>query len=141
MWGVWNLVHTIPVYKLALNQYGFKTNCVVTVDGWKRELPIGPDAVEKVLTKYGLEDGHYMVRESRNVDNAYTLSLCHGNRVLNYRIVRHGDGQLCLQDPNTETDSNTSADQIDEGEKFPSLHALLEKHKHKLVSSQKLGNS
>lgn len=100
-------------------------------DGQKKDLChacIGPEAVEKVLTKFHMENGHFMVRESRNKDGAFTLSLCHEGSVLNYRIVRHEDGMLCLQDPNSET----AIDQ--DGEMFPTLHSLLEKHKHKLVS-------
>ena len=57
-------------------------------DGEKADLchaPIGPDSVRKVLEQFNLEEGHFMVRESRNSDNAYTLSLCHNKTILNYR--------------------------------------------------------
>ncbi len=101
-----------------------------TADGLKKDLChacIGPEAVEKVLTQFRMENGHFMVRESRNKDGAFTLSLCHESKVLNYRIVRHMDGMLSLQDPS----SGSEADE--DGETFPTLHSLLGKHKHTLV--------
>ncbi len=67
------------------------------------------------------------------MDGAFTLSLCHGGKVLNYRIVRDEDNMLCLQEPNSEVSE-------DEGEKFPTLHSLLEKHKHSLVSGTLLSS-
>ena len=49
--------------------------------------PICHEAVQKVLQKFGTAEGNFLVRQSRSHDNSFVLSLCHNNRVLNFRSV------------------------------------------------------
>ena len=74
-----------------------------------------------------------MVRESRNEDDAYTLSLCHDQKIKNFRIVRSSeDGMLSLKDPEGSEDGSSH----EEGEEhlvFHTIRELIERHFHRKV--------
>ena len=47
-----------------------------------------------------MQDGNYLIRESRNALNAYTLSLCSRQQIMNYRIIRHPEtGEYAFEGP------------------------------------------
>ena len=99
--------------------------------------PISQTAVEQVLLKFSTEEGHFLVRESRSVDDAYTLSVCHNKKVMHYRIVCHEDGTYSFRDPDrTEERSSVLEQSIQprEYEKFPTLHDLIKSYHQKAVS-------
>ncbi|KAL5463597.1 hypothetical protein EMCRGX_G032510 [Ephydatia muelleri] len=83
---------------------------------------ISPDSVEKVLEMYNKEDGTFLIRESRSSEDSYTLSLCHSQRIKNFRISRDTDGSLSLRDP-----AGMTAEQPMKS--FSSMAALVEHHK------------
>ena len=59
--------------------------------------------------------GYYLIRESRNDVNAYTLSLCSGSQIYNYRIIRLSDtGEYCFGGPSGEEGSHTRFDTMKE---------------------------
>ena len=95
--------------------------------------------MEQVLSKFDNKEGHFLVRESRSIDDAYTLSVCHNNKVMHYRIVRHEDGTYSFKDPDrTERDSTLDqTTQPYEYEKFPTLHDLIKSYHQKAVSVHK----
>ena len=90
-------------------------------------LPVpSPDSVEKVLEMYNKEDGTFLIRESRSSEDSYTLSLCHSQRIKNFRISRDTDGSLSLRDP-----AGMTAEQPMKS--FSSMAALVEHHKAEKV--------
>ena len=100
--------------------------------------PISQTSVEQVLRKFDVEEGHFLVRESRSIDNAYTLSVCHNKKVMHYRIVRHEDGTYSFRDPD-KTERNSTLEQSSqphEYERFPTLHDLIKSYHQKAVSCE-----
>ena len=74
-----------------------------------------------------------MVRESRNEDDAYTLSLCHDQKIKNFRIVRsREDGMLSLKDPEGSEEGNSHEDG-EEQSTFRTIQDLIEHHCHRKV--------
>ena len=94
--------------------------------------PIAQTSVEGVLKKFRVEEGHFLVRESRTMDDAYTLSVCHNTKVMHYRIVRHEDGMYSFRDPDGRGDGGQNRPHH-EYEKFPSLHDLIKSYHQKAV--------
>ena len=100
--------------------------------------PISQTSVEQVLSKLNVEEGHFLVRESRTVDNAYTLSVCYDKKVMHYRIARNEDGSYSFRDPD-RSEKNSTLEQSSsqrEYERFPTLHDLIKSYKQKAVSSE-----
>ena len=87
--------------------------------------------MEQVLQKHFTE-GNFLIRESRMADDAFTLSVCHNRQVLNYRIVHSEDGTYSFWDLVKSEEEQQSRPRIHQ--KFPTLHTLLDNHKHKTVS-------
>lgn len=83
---------------------------------------ISPESVEKILEMYNKEDGTFLIRESRSTEDSYTLSLCHNQRIKNFRISRDADGSLSLRDPGGLTTEQPV-------KSFTSMAALVEHHK------------
>ena len=102
--------------------------------------PISQTSVEQVLSKFNTEEGHFLVRESRSIDDAYTLSVCHSKKVMHYRIVHHEDGTYSFRDPDRMERNGTleQSGQPHEYEKFPSLHDLIKSYHQKAVSLKKV---
>ena len=110
-------------------------------DGLKADLchaPITPSTVQQVLERFNMVEGHFLVRESRSSDNAFTLSLCHNQEILSFRIVKHRDGMLSFVNP-----QNHELDDMDENsepsETFHTLDALIKWHLHTKVSDVCVG--
>ena len=100
--------------------------------------PISQASVEHILSKLNLEEGHFLVRESPAIDNAYTLSVCYNKKVMHYKIICNEDGTYSLRDPD-ETKGDTygileQGTQSHEYERFPTLHDLLKNYHRKAVS-------
>ena len=51
--------------------------------------PLSHSSVHNVLERFQLEKGHFMVRESRNEDDAHTL--CHDQKSEDVWIVRSSE--------------------------------------------------
>ena len=101
-------------------------------DGMKLDLchaPIPPQQVSNTLCRNGLmANGNFLIRESRNSDRAFTLSICYQQKVMNYRIIRTEEG-YSFQDPQTSgEDQEAPRLQV-----FPTLEALVDHHKKILV--------
>ena len=74
-----------------------------------------------------------MIRESRNEDDAYTLSLCHDRKIKNFRIVRcREDGMLSFKDPVDPEDG--SSPEEEEHLSFHTLFDLISHHLRRKVS-------
>ena len=106
--------------------------------------PISQTSVEQVLKKFNVEEGHFLVRESRSIDNAYTLSVCHNKKVMHYRIVHHKDGTYSFRDPETNRHQDITKGDVysicmfenihaHEYERFPTLYDLLKSYHQKAV--------
>ena len=98
--------------------------------------PISQSSVEQVLSKLNVVEGHFLVRESRTIDNAYTLSVCFDNKVMHYRIVCDEEGFYSFRDPD-RSESNSTVEPSSsqrEYERFPTLHDLIKSYKQKAVS-------
>ncbi len=83
-----------------------------------------------------MTDGNFLIRESRNSDSAYTLSVCYQQKVMNYRIVSTMEGGYTFQDPQSSALASSGA----EGQElrpshrvFPTLVALIDHHRKSLV--------
>ena len=77
-----------------------------------------------------MSDGNFLIRESRNTDDAYTLSLCFRGKVMNYRIVYDKEEGYSFQDPQTEDgESSGTLHQT-----FPTLMGLITHHQKTAVS-------
>lgn len=107
--------------------------CTPAKDGRRVELchaPIPPQYVSSTLSKNGLmTDGNFLVRESRNTDHAYTLSLWYRDKVMNYRIIYEESMGYSFQDPRSEGE-----EPVPSHEKFPTLVSLIEHHSEVSVS-------
>ncbi len=79
-------------------------------DGFRRDVchgPITPYEVNKVLNRLdNKKTGNYLIRESRNVTKAYTLSLCAIGQIFNYRVICSSDGEYCFEGPEGDNGSN-----------------------------------
>lgn len=72
--------------------------------------------------------GNFLIRESRNVNNAYTLSLYFQGKVMNYRIIYEEDTGYSFQDP-----ESTSEEPAPSHQSFPTLIELVAHHKEVAV--------
>ena len=83
--------------------------------------------MEKILEMYNKDDGTYLIRESRSTEDSYTLSLCHSQRIKNFRISKDADGTLSLRDPGGPAMEQPV-------KQFASMAALVEHHSREKVS-------
>ena len=108
--------------------------------------------MQKVLEKFGTPEGHFLVRESRSHDQSFVLSLCHNQRVLNFRsavaqgsvtvphhnstlhcrIVQSSNGSVSLSNPR----QGEGGQEVDVEWTADSLEALLETHQTTKVHMQ-----
>ena len=76
---------------------------VVANDGLKMKLchaPIAPQDVTSTFSKNRqMDDGNFLIRESRNTNSAYTLSLFFQGSIMNYRIIYDENEGYSFQDP------------------------------------------
>ncbi len=56
------------------------------------------ESTEAILQRSRLEEGNFLIRESRSKDKTYILSLCHENVIKNYRISPDQEGRFALVD-------------------------------------------
>ena len=56
------------------------------------------ESAEAILQRSRLEEGNFLIRESRSKDKTYILSLCHENVIKNYRISPDHEGRFALVD-------------------------------------------
>lgn len=96
--------------------------------------PIAESTVEQVLQEHFTE-GNYLIRESRMADDAYTLSVCHNKQILSYRIIYSKDSTYSFWDCVKCEGEQQSRPRTHQ--KFPTLHTLLDNHKHKTVRLSK----
>lgn len=106
-----------------------------STDGRRRDIchgPITPQEVTKVLQRIDrMKTGNYLIRESRNISNAYTLSLCANGQIYNYRIIQSTNGDYCFEGPKGQEPS-------DEHTKFTTLRALIEHYSQNQVRNNLL---
>ena len=95
--------------------------------------PIPPQFVSNTLSNHGAADGmsngNFLIRESRNTDNAYTLSVWNESKVMNYRIVYKERVGYSFQDPQSEEGEPSPSHQI-----FSTLVELINHHSETAVS-------
>lgn len=92
--------------------------------------PIMENSVEQILQRHFAE-GNFLIRESRTVDDAYTLTLSHNKQIMRYRIICDEDGTCSFKDlaKSKEDDEWQPSKHM----KFPSLYDLIKNHKHRTV--------
>jgi hypothetical protein len=77
----------------------------------------------------GMSNGNFLIRESRNMDNAYTLSVWYQSKVMNYRIMYKEEVGYSFQDPHLDGAAPGPSHQP-----FSTLMDLIEHHKRVAVS-------
>lgn len=84
-----------------------------------------------MLTKNGMiTNGNFLIRESRNTNSAYTLSLCYQGSVMNYRIINDPREGFSFQDP----EGGEEAQDVMNHKVFRTMVDLIEHHKQNMVS-------
>lgn len=81
-----------------------------------------------------LSNGNFLIRESRNTDNAYTLSVWYQSKVMNYRITYKEGVGYSFQDPQSDNGEPGPSHKP-----FPTLVDLVNHHSRVLVSVSALG--
>ena len=89
--------------------------------------------VEQSLLEH-FSEGNFLLRESRTIDNAYTLSVCHNDQIIRYRIICSEEGAYSFKDLVKLEGDQEWQPRIHK--KFPTLFDLIKNHEHRAVCEE-----